>query len=359
MATKKISELTELTSPAGTEELIINAGGTSKKITLANLPDNDTVYAHPNHSGDVTSTADGATVIGASKVITSMILDDNVTADKLANSINTDIAKGPAALPKAGGTMTGTIAGFTSTGIDDNATSNAITIDSSENVFMAANVYGDASSSGFLLKGGMASATNPTLCPNRADVNTGIGFNAADDLALIAGGVTGLRVDENASVVVLRAYGNMAMAAGKGIDFSADAGSTATGASSSSKVLDDYEEGAWTPVMIGGTQITSPSDCTYTKIGRVVTIHGYLSNSGVTDATAIKFSGLPFTVEGYGNSAAVNTNTNDLGRPVIVRGESGTTNIEVFYMDGTIQNSVAQTNLDGHFIFTLTYKTAT
>ncbi len=37
-------------------------------------------------------------------------------------------------LPLAGGTMTGTIAGFTSTGIDDNADATAITIDSSENV---------------------------------------------------------------------------------------------------------------------------------------------------------------------------------------------------------------------------------
>ena len=37
-------------------------------------------------------------------------------------------------LPKAGGTMTGVIAGFESTGIDDNATSTAITIDSNENV---------------------------------------------------------------------------------------------------------------------------------------------------------------------------------------------------------------------------------
>ena len=37
-------------------------------------------------------------------------------------------------LPKAGGTMTGTIAGFTSTGIDDNATSTAINIDANDNV---------------------------------------------------------------------------------------------------------------------------------------------------------------------------------------------------------------------------------
>jgi hypothetical protein len=76
--------------------------------------DANTVYTHPNHSGDVTSTADGATVIGNDKVITAKILDDNVTAAKLANSINTDIATGVtanttanAALPKAGGTMTG------------------------------------------------------------------------------------------------------------------------------------------------------------------------------------------------------------------------------------------------------------
>jgi len=73
-------------------------------------------YVHPNHTGDVTSTADGDTVIGANKVLTSMIANDNVTAAKLANTINTDIATGVtanttanAALPKAGGAMTGPI----------------------------------------------------------------------------------------------------------------------------------------------------------------------------------------------------------------------------------------------------------
>jgi len=37
MADKKISELTALTSPDGAEELVVNDGGTSKKITQANL----------------------------------------------------------------------------------------------------------------------------------------------------------------------------------------------------------------------------------------------------------------------------------------------------------------------------------
>jgi hypothetical protein len=37
MSDKKISELTELTAPDGTEELVVNDSGTSKKITQANL----------------------------------------------------------------------------------------------------------------------------------------------------------------------------------------------------------------------------------------------------------------------------------------------------------------------------------
>lgn len=48
--------------------------------------------------------------------------------------LNTVSTVASAALPKAGGTMTGTIASFTSTGIDDNANALAMTIDSSENV---------------------------------------------------------------------------------------------------------------------------------------------------------------------------------------------------------------------------------
>jgi len=55
MATKKISELTALTTPDGAEELVVNDGGTSKKITVDNIFNQDI---------DVTGTvtADGLTV---------------------------------------------------------------------------------------------------------------------------------------------------------------------------------------------------------------------------------------------------------------------------------------------------------
>ena len=51
MATKKISALTELTTPAGTEELIVNAGGTSKKVQIDNLPFSD-ISSKVSKSGD-------------------------------------------------------------------------------------------------------------------------------------------------------------------------------------------------------------------------------------------------------------------------------------------------------------------
>ena len=56
--------------------------------------------------------------------------DRTITLPDADVTLGTDATK----LPLAGGTMTGTIAGFTSTGIDDNADATAITIDSNEKV---------------------------------------------------------------------------------------------------------------------------------------------------------------------------------------------------------------------------------
>lgn len=44
-------------------------------------------YVHPNHTGDVTSSGDGATVIGSGKVTTAKIADKNVTNAKLADMV--------------------------------------------------------------------------------------------------------------------------------------------------------------------------------------------------------------------------------------------------------------------------------
>jgi len=80
---------------------------------------------------------------------------------------------------------------------------------------------------------------------------------------------------------------------GKGIDFSATAG---TG---TSELLDDYEEGTWTPTMVGNTT-AGTYDLTiyynnYTKVGNLVTVDCFF---GVTVTSAgsgaTKLDGIPF-----------------------------------------------------------------
>ena len=87
--------------------------------------------------------------------------------------------------------------------------------------------------------------------------------------------------------------GNLAFISGKGIDFSATAG---TG---TSELLDDYEEGTWTPTITDLTNtVTATSQGTYTKVGRHVVCGFRVSASSLGSASgAIYISGLPFTVK--------------------------------------------------------------
>jgi hypothetical protein len=64
--------------------------------SILNVADGANAYVHPNHSGEVTSTGDGATVIAAGAVGTTKLADDAVTDAKLANMAEARI-KGRAA----------------------------------------------------------------------------------------------------------------------------------------------------------------------------------------------------------------------------------------------------------------------
>ena len=77
MATTKISALAALTTTDGAEELLINDGGTSKKVTIDNVLHDNSIRAEHYVDGSIA---------------TAHIADDAVTEDKLANAINTAIA---------------------------------------------------------------------------------------------------------------------------------------------------------------------------------------------------------------------------------------------------------------------------
>ena len=72
MAQTKVSDLTEKTSPSGSEELLINDAGTSKKITIANaFTDTDTTYS-----------------AGSSSALGLIKLEDDITQTEAANTVS-------------------------------------------------------------------------------------------------------------------------------------------------------------------------------------------------------------------------------------------------------------------------------
>ena len=87
---------------------------------------------------------------------------------------------------------------------------------------------------------------------------------------------------------------------GKGIDFSAETGSAS---GSTSALLDDYEEGTFTPTIYGtsgsaGSQQINGQEGKYVKVGRLVyvTLYFYLQNGGAGSWSGTnRFGGFPFT----------------------------------------------------------------
>lgn len=94
--------------------------------------------------------------------------------------------------------------------------------------------------------------------------------------------------------------GNVVMAAGHGIDFSATADATSSGSVSTSELLDDYEEGTWTPVVGETSNVITLSggnqNFRYQKVGNMVTATFSLNDVTTSGATGGAFiiGGLPF-----------------------------------------------------------------
>ena len=93
----------------------------------------------------------------------------------------------------------------------------------------------------------------------------------------------------------IKLSGNVVIANGQGIDFAATSG---TG---TSELLDDYEEGTWTPAYATGFSAVTYADRTgtYTKIGRFVKLNLFISAGSATASGNISISGLPFATGNY------------------------------------------------------------
>ena len=212
---------------------------------------------------------DGAVVaaeIASNAVTTAKINADAVTAAKIAD--NAVVTAGINAGAVTSAKLTYPLTTFSSTGIDDNATSTAMTIDSSEKVTMTRprnNTLG-----------------NSALQILPSDTAVGYGFRVEtsnNDLVFEKSAPSG----SEAELLRFKAGGGIAL-----------------GGTGTANTLDDYEEGTFTPVISFGGGTTGIQYDTqlgfYTKIGREVTIfiNVALTNKGSSTGNAV-VAGFPFT----------------------------------------------------------------
>ena len=148
-------------------------------------------------------------------------------------------------------------------------------------LILISGTVGDKELIDFQRQGGAASGS---LTYHQSPLGFSMGDDGGHTFRLKAGGTDRLTVQTTSGNNVVIADGltltdgNLIVAAGHGIDFSAQTATSASGASTVSELLDHYEEGTWTVTLAPGSGFTPSSNTStgyYTRIGRQVTVTGY------------------------------------------------------------------------------------
>ena len=190
------------------------------------------------------------------------------------------------------------------------------------------------------------------------NTNSGLQFNSSAFVPMQNGATIDATIDLGSSV---RQFKDLYLSGGVYL-----------GGTAAANLLDDYEEGTWTPTILsaGGGSNGSASliNCTYTKIGNRVLLTGTLLNINTTSMTAggFRVGGLPFAAVTSSNSQ----NLMSLGSDRIATDEggmygvvssSGTTAViynEVASALRTLVNIADITNGNGDLFISMEYQTS-
>jgi hypothetical protein len=147
-------------------------------------------------------------------------------------------------------------------------------------------------------------------------------------------------------------------------------GGVYVGGTAAANLLDDYEEGTWTPVVAdastgGNTGSATISYAMYTKIGNQVTVTANLTNivrSGLTTTSPFHVRGLPFTSSTQQTIGSVRTDlvTFQGSRTMMTTSVGVADSWVTFFVSGS---NISDTNVDcgditnttGDIAFTITY----
>ena len=278
------------------------------------------------------------------------------------------------------------LTGTGSPSIDDNGNATAITIDSNENVLIGkASADGTGSIGHDIRATGLAYHTvdggdvkvlnrlnsNGSILSFRKDGTTVGSIGTPFSNAMYITGPT-----STGSGFVLQSDDKIYPAkAGARVDNYVDLGGSVfrykdaylsggvyLGGTGSANKLEDYEEGTWTPSIVGGT-VTNNNRSTYVKIGNLVTVYTYITFTSPNNGNTFEITGIPFNLtsvgayyaSGHGLSYSGTLNTASLSAPLI----SPNDRIYFHYLNGshvTVANSFF-TGTTRHLIFSITYQT--
>ena len=171
-----------------------------------------------------------------------------------------------------------------------------------------------------------------------------IGTIVSEDFYLSTANTARVKIGSSSADLTLLAGNLVFGTAGKGIDFSA----TTSASVMTSELLDDYEEGTWSPVISGSTtagSFTYDRSGFYTKIGNMVHIHAYINVSTVitTPTGSLNITGLPFAATGgafaFRSTAVMFTDLRGTTGVTVAQGNIATSVIQIW------KNSIATTAL--------------
>jgi hypothetical protein len=221
-------------------------------------------------------------------------------------------------------TSVGTLTGFTSTGIDDNADATAITIDSSENVLVGKTAAAFGTAGVELKTSGETYVTRASATPLYVRRNTNDGnivefWKDGSTVGSIGTSGGDIYIDSVSGGVGLLAnagtgnYGWTSSFIYPTTDNARDLGTASfrlkdlylsggvyLGGTGAANLLDDYEEGDYDVTITCGTSGTVSLNTAfnrgaYTKVGRLVTVHGFFAVDSVSSPVGFFQMNLPFT----------------------------------------------------------------
>ena len=117
-----------------------------------------------------------------------------------------------------------------------------------------------------------------------------------------------------------------------------------------SELLDDYEEGSWTPTAASGFSSLTVSFCSYDKVGRIVRWAFYIHTLVSADGNGLGLGGAPFTPsDTYSVSMPINSSTSNATQynPHFRLASNG-----VFYAIKNNDDGLAANDLDASHIIT-------